>query len=97
MSTEKILESIATKKFNQAKSLITESMSVRIGLILEQELERLGAELLTEKKKEKKEEEEDMDPVGEEDGDIDNDGDEDDSDEYLAKRRAAIRRAKAKE
>lgn len=88
MSTEKILESIATKKFNQAKSLITESMSVRIGLILEQELERLGAELLTEKKS--------MDPVGKEDGDIDNDGDEDESDEYLAKRRAAISAAKAK-
>jgi len=49
MSTEKILESIVIKKFNQAKSLITESMSVRIGLILEQELERLGAKLLTEK------------------------------------------------
>jgi len=49
MSTEKILESIVTKKFNQAKSLITESMSVRIGLILEQELERLGAKLLKEK------------------------------------------------
>ena len=62
MSTEKIIESIVTKKFNQAKSLIMESMSSRIGLILEQELERLGAELLTEKVE--------MDPVGEEDGDI---------------------------
>jgi len=80
MSTEKIVESIAIKQFNQAKSLITESMSARIGLILEQELERLGAELLTEK----------TDPVGEEDGDIDNDGDEDDSDEYLANRREKI-------
>jgi len=80
MSTEKILESIVTKKFNQAKSLITESMSVRIGLILEQELERLGAKLLTEK----------TDPVGEEDGDIDNDGDKDSSDEYIANKRKAI-------
>jgi len=88
MSTEKILELIVTKKFNQAKSLIKESMSVRIGLILEQELERLGAGLLTEKKS--------MDPVGEEDSDIDNDGDEDSSDGYLAKRRAAISAAKAK-
>lgn len=87
MSTEKILESIVTKKFNQAKSLITESMSVRIGLILEQELERLSAGLLTEKKS--------MDPVGEEDGDVDNDGDKDDSDEYLANRRRAISKAKA--
>jgi len=35
--------------------------------------------------------EEKMDPVGKEDGDIDNDGDEDSSDEYLAKRRKAIK------
>jgi len=87
MSTEKIVESIAIKKFNQAKSLITESMSARIGLILEQELERLGAELLTEKTSK-------LDPVGKEDGDIDNDGDEDDSDEYLANRRKVISKAK---
>ena len=32
-----------------------------------------------------------MDAVGKEDGDIDNDGDEDSSDEYLAKRRKAIK------
>tara|TARA_Y100001972_G_scaffold21111_2_gene25026 strand:+ start:8820 stop:9506 length:687 start_codon:yes stop_codon:yes gene_type:complete len=34
-----------------------------------------------------------LDPVGKEDGDIDNDGDEDESDEYLAKKRAAITKA----
>jgi len=34
-----------------------------------------------------------MDAVGKEDGDIDNDGDEDGSDEYLAKKRAAISKA----
>ena len=34
-----------------------------------------------------------MDPVGKADGDIDNDGDEDESDAYLKKRRAAIKRA----
>ena len=34
-----------------------------------------------------------LDPVGKEDGDIDNDGDQDDSDEYLAKKRAAISKA----
>tara|TARA_B100001094_G_C18147469_1_gene781653 strand:+ start:30 stop:725 length:696 start_codon:yes stop_codon:yes gene_type:complete len=34
-----------------------------------------------------------MDAVGKEDGDIDNDGDEDESDEYLAKKRAAISKA----
>ena len=34
-----------------------------------------------------------MDAVGKEDGDIDNDGDEDKSDEYLAKKRAAITKA----
>ena len=38
-----------------------------------------------------------MDPVGKEDGDIDNDGDKDDSDEYLGKRRKAIKKAMAKE
>jgi hypothetical protein len=34
-----------------------------------------------------------MDPVGEADGDIDNDGDEDSSDEYLKKRRSAIKKS----
>ena len=38
-----------------------------------------------------------MDPVGKEDGDIDNDGDKDSSDEYLHKRRKAIKKAMAKE
>lgn len=34
-----------------------------------------------------------LDPVGKEDSDIDNDGDVDDSDEYLHRRRKAIRKA----
>ena len=38
-----------------------------------------------------------LDKVGKEDGDVDNDGDEDDSDEYLMKRRKAIKKAMAKE
>lgn len=38
-----------------------------------------------------------MDPVGKEDGDVDNDGDKDSSDEYLMKRRKAIKKAMAKE
>tara|TARA_B100000287_G_scaffold415081_1_gene448303 strand:- start:2105 stop:2791 length:687 start_codon:yes stop_codon:yes gene_type:complete len=38
-----------------------------------------------------------MDPVGKEDGDIDNDGDKDSSDEYLAKKRAAIAKSMKKE
>jgi hypothetical protein len=38
-----------------------------------------------------------LDKVGQEDGDIDNDGDEDDSDEYLSKKRKAIKKAMAKE
>jgi len=38
-----------------------------------------------------------LDPVGKSDGDIDNDGDKDSSDEYLAKRRAAIGKAMKKE
>ncbi len=38
-----------------------------------------------------------LDAVGKEDGDIDNDGDEDKSDEYLAKKRAAISKAMKEE
>ena len=38
-----------------------------------------------------------MDPVGEEDSDVDNDGDSDSSDEYLKKRRAAIKKDMAKD
>ena len=38
-----------------------------------------------------------MDPVGKADADIDNDGDVDDSDEYLHKRRKAIKKSMAKE
>jgi len=38
-----------------------------------------------------------MDPVGKADKDIDNDGDVDDSDEYLHKRRKAIKKSMAKE
>ena len=49
------------------------------------------------KKPVKKDEDENLDPVGKEDGDIDNDGDKDDSDEYLGKRRKAIKKAMAKE
>ena len=37
-----------------------------------------------------------MDPVGQEDGDVDNDGDKDKSDEYLMKRRGAVKRSIAK-
>ena len=43
------------------------------------------------------EEKKKLDKVGKEDGDVDNDGDEDDSDEYLMKRRKAIKKAMAKE
>ena len=39
----------------------------------------------------------DPDKSGKEDGDVDNDGDEDDSDEYLMKKRKAIKKAMAKE
>ena len=34
-----------------------------------------------------------LDAVGKEDGDVDNDGDKDSSDEYLMKRRKAIRQS----
>ena len=57
-------------------------------------------EALKKNMKKKKGEEEDTsdnkektDPVGKEDGDIDNDGDSDSSDEYLKKRRAAIKKS----
>ena len=42
-------------------------------------------------------EEKKLDPVGQEDGDVDNDGDQDDSDDYILRRRKAIKRAMAKE
>lgn len=42
-------------------------------------------------------EEKKLDPVGQEDGDVDNDGDKDDSDDYILRRRKAIKRAMAKE
>ena len=62
-------------------------------------------EALKKNMKKKKGEEEDtsdnkekkMDPVGEEDSDVDNDGDSDSSDEYLKKRRAAIKKDMAKD
>jgi hypothetical protein len=38
-----------------------------------------------------------MDPVGKADADIDNDGDVDSSDEYLHKRRKAIKKAMTKD
>lgn len=43
------------------------------------------------------EEKKKLDKVGDEDGDVDNDGDEDDSDEYLMKKRKAIKKAMKKE
>ena len=43
------------------------------------------------------EEKKKLDKVGKEDGDVDNDGDMDDSDEYLMKKRKAIKKAMAKE
>ena len=39
----------------------------------------------------------DLDPVGKEDDDIDNDGDVDETDEYLLKKRKAIKKAIKKE
>jgi len=43
------------------------------------------------------EEKKKLDKVGDEDEDVDNDGDEDDSDEYLMKKRKAIKKAMKKE
>jgi hypothetical protein len=45
----------------------------------------------------KKKEEDKLDPVGQADADIDNDGDVDDSDEYLHKRRKAIKKSMKEE
>ena len=52
-----------------------------------------GYMMSSKNKMEKKE----LDPVGQADADIDNDGDTDDSDEYLHKRRKAIKKAMKKE
>ena len=55
-------------------------------------------ELEEAKKKAKKDDkEEKLDAPGEEDGDVDNDGDMDQSDEFLSKKRKAIKKAMAKE
>jgi len=53
----------------------------------QRELKSTIASILFEEVKKK------LDPVGKEDGDVDNDGDEDSSDEYLMKRRDAIKGA----
>jgi hypothetical protein len=53
----------------------------------QRELKSTIASILFEQAKKK------LDPVGEEDGDVDNDGDKDSSDEYLMKRRDAIKDA----
>ena len=45
----------------------------------------------------KEKEESKLDPVGQADADIDNDGDTDSSDEYLHKRRKAIKKSMKKE
>ena len=55
-------------------------------------LERAVLDAINGKKKQIDEKKK-LDPVGKSDGDIDNDGDKDSSDEYLAKRRAAIGKA----
>jgi hypothetical protein len=80
MSGKKIIEFILEKKFNQAKSLIHETMAQKIGLILEEQLQQTGSNLL----------ETATDPVGEEDEDVNNDGKTNEQDEYLMKRRKAI-------
>jgi hypothetical protein len=56
--------------------------------IIESKLDEAIAARLEEKK---------MDPVGKADADIDNDGDVDSSDEYLHKRRKAIKKAMTKD
>jgi hypothetical protein len=80
MSGKKIIEFILEKKFNQAKSLIHETMAQKIGLILEEQLQQTGSNLL----------ETATDPVGEEDEDVNNDGKTNEQDKYLMKRRKAI-------
>lgn len=56
-------------------------------------LEESIREILEEGSCSKRMKKEKMDPVGKEDDDVDNDGDVDSSDEYLKKRRAAIKKA----
>jgi len=84
MSSKKIIELILEKNFNQAKSIIHETLAQKIGLVLENQLQNTASNLLETK----------TDPVGEEDSDVNNDGKDDEQDKYLMKKRAAIQKNK---
>jgi hypothetical protein len=83
MSIQKIAEAY--------KSMVSEKRTVNNESVDSVDGEHLDEACGKKMRKEKKEKE--LDPVGKEDGDIDNDGDEDESDEYLAKRRKAIKKS----
>lgn len=75
---------------------IFESTAKEIGTLqqrLESVFEDIGGKLGKYYEIKELNEEPKLDPVGKEDGDIDNDGDQDASDEFLAKKRAAITKA----
>lgn len=75
---------------------IFESTAKEIGTLqqrLESVFEDIGGKLSKYYEIKELNEEPKLDPVGKEDGDIDNDGDQDASDEFLAKKRAAITKA----
>jgi len=79
-TSQQIVSLIVSKEFNKAKTLITESMNEKLGLLLEEKLMEYAPTLFEAKK---------LAPVGTR-GDIDGDGDDDNSDDYLENRRNAI-------
>ena len=83
-TSQQIVSLIVSKEFNKAKTLITESMNEKLGLLLEEKLMEYAPTLFEAKK---------LDPFEKEDGDIDNDGDTDKSDGYLKNRRDAVKSA----
>lgn len=87
MKAKNIILSILDENAVQAKNLINEDLTVKLGQRLAEEYVRVAKTTFNEG----------MDPVGKEDEDIDNDGDSDESDEYLSNRRKAIGKAMSEE
>lgn len=83
-TSQQIVSLIVSKEFNKAKTLITESMNEKLGLLLEEKLMEYAPTLFEAKK---------LDPVGKEDGDINNDDVKNKSDGYLKNRREAVKAA----
>lgn len=87
MKAKNIILSILDENAIQAKSLISQDLTVKLGQRLAEEYIRVAKTTFNEG----------MDPVGKEDEDVDNDGDSDESDEYLSNRREKIGKAMSEE